>query len=122
MTNGTALSEDVKVVNVDVKKIFDPSELLAAIVHPDTISHRLFDITDVYLGSSAVKKDFRLRDLSSGAIWSRCVLRGFEFYSVPSARVLGSIGLTGTWIGEAETIRELNCKDNWDIRVDGWCR
>ena len=35
VTNGTALSEDVKVVNVDVKKIFDPSELLVAINHPD---------------------------------------------------------------------------------------
>ena len=117
MTNGTALSEDVKVVNVDVKKIFDPSELLAAIVHPDTISHRLFDITDVYLGSSAVKKDFRLRDLSSGAIWSRCVLRGFEFYS------LSTVGAgAGQHRFDGNVDRELNCKDNRDIRADGWCR
>ena len=94
-----------------------PRRSRRSICSNDLLSHRLFGITDVYLGSSAVKKDFRLRGLSFGAIWSRCVLRGFEFYS------LNTVGAgAGQHRFDGNVDRELICKDNWDIRVDGWCR
>ena len=56
VTNGTALSEDVKVVNVDVKNIFDPSELLVAIVHSDTWAGGAEESSSYQFGNAIEKR------------------------------------------------------------------